>query len=359
MYIGITSRKPSDRWGYNGIHYKGQPFYKAILKYGWDNIKHEIIYSGLSENQAKEKEIELIKKYKSRDCRYGYNCTYGGDGTVGLKRTKESIELFVKKISKKVYQYSLDGNFIKEWNSGKEIYEELGIDVYACLKNKTKTSHGYVWLYEFYNEIESVTPGVETKHVFQYSLDGIFIKEWKSCNQIENELGFISENIRACCTNKQNYAFGYIWKYEKFEKIDAIDKVTYSQYDFDGNYIQTFSTVPEASKSLGYKSLPIIDVCNGIRKQAGGYQWRYYKDDRIQPYIKNKRVAYNKRKIYQFNLDGTFIKEWNSISDAEKYLGLKNSGGITMCAKGQRNSMYGYIWRYKKDIHYIEKKVIA
>ena len=42
VYIGITGLKPERRWR-NGNGYKdNEHFYRAILKYGWDNIKHEI-----------------------------------------------------------------------------------------------------------------------------------------------------------------------------------------------------------------------------------------------------------------------------------------------------------------------------
>lgn len=78
LYIGITSKEPKKRWGKNGIHYKGQAFYNAIVKYGWDNIEHEVICNNITEFEAKEMEKELIKKFNSMDWRYGYNCTRGG-----------------------------------------------------------------------------------------------------------------------------------------------------------------------------------------------------------------------------------------------------------------------------------------
>ena len=64
VYIGITCRKPEYRWNH-GRGYKeiDQPlFYRAIKKYGWDNITHEILYSGLQEKDAKNLEISLIKQ---------------------------------------------------------------------------------------------------------------------------------------------------------------------------------------------------------------------------------------------------------------------------------------------------------
>ena len=76
-YIGMTGVNPLQRWN-NGAGYIGQPkFYRAILKYGWDNIRHEIVYSGLTKEEAAEKEKELIEKYDS--VLNGYNCSTGGE----------------------------------------------------------------------------------------------------------------------------------------------------------------------------------------------------------------------------------------------------------------------------------------
>ncbi len=76
-YIGITSNNPLYRWQ-NGLGYTGQPkFYKAIKKYGWDNISHEILEEGLTKEQACEKEIAYIKQYDSFN--NGYNASAGGE----------------------------------------------------------------------------------------------------------------------------------------------------------------------------------------------------------------------------------------------------------------------------------------
>lgn len=59
VYIGITSQDVNKRWR-QGEGYKDQFVYKAILKYGWKNILHQILLDGLSKEQAEEKEIEYI-----------------------------------------------------------------------------------------------------------------------------------------------------------------------------------------------------------------------------------------------------------------------------------------------------------
>ena len=65
VYVGITSQKPEARWqGGNG--YKNNSYFtRAIKKYGWENFKHEILFEGLTVDEAKTKEIELIAEYKS------------------------------------------------------------------------------------------------------------------------------------------------------------------------------------------------------------------------------------------------------------------------------------------------------
>ena len=60
VYIGITQLNPEYRWNNGKGYIKNQYFYRAIQKYGWDNFKHEILFSGLTKQEACNKEIELI-----------------------------------------------------------------------------------------------------------------------------------------------------------------------------------------------------------------------------------------------------------------------------------------------------------
>lgn len=88
-YVGITCRNVKIRWGRNGKGYCSQNVYKAIKKYGWENIEHLVLFTNLSEMEAKTKEIELIARYNTFNPAYGYNLTTGGEGCCGLKVSKE------------------------------------------------------------------------------------------------------------------------------------------------------------------------------------------------------------------------------------------------------------------------------
>lgn len=90
-YIGITSQHPNRRWRKNGDGYKDNPyFWRAIQKYGWDNFRHDILFSDLTKEEAEKKEIELIAYYRSNNADFGYNMSIGGEsGSKGYKYTNE------------------------------------------------------------------------------------------------------------------------------------------------------------------------------------------------------------------------------------------------------------------------------
>lgn len=52
------------------------------------------------------------------------------------------------------------------------------------------------------------------------------------------------------------------------------------------------------------------------------------------------------RPILQLTKDGEFIKEWPSLSDAYRQLGVPPSN-ICFCLKGYRKYAGGFVWRYK------------
>lgn len=75
-YIGISC-DAEKRWR-NGKGYETQPkIARAINKYGWENVTHNIIIDGISKEQAETLERYLIAELKTID--HGYNTSTGGD----------------------------------------------------------------------------------------------------------------------------------------------------------------------------------------------------------------------------------------------------------------------------------------
>ena len=76
-YVGITKSETEKRWC-NGNGYKTQPkIARAIAKYGWENVTHEVLAVGLDRDKANEMEQYYINKFDT--LQNGYNATIGGD----------------------------------------------------------------------------------------------------------------------------------------------------------------------------------------------------------------------------------------------------------------------------------------
>lgn len=97
-YVGITCQNVNERFK-NGLGYDGCTlFYKAILKYGWENITHLILLDNLSKHDACIMEQMLIKHFNSKDPIYGYNLNDGGEiGNMGYRHTEETRKLIGEK----------------------------------------------------------------------------------------------------------------------------------------------------------------------------------------------------------------------------------------------------------------------
>ena len=214
FYIGIGKlRSDKTATTFKLKHYRAyskqgrNPIWKAITNK--TDYVVEIIETNVSKEYASKLEIELIKKYgKIKEKGLLANISNGGETVV-----EELITVLNdKKCSEKVYQYDLDGNLIKEWDSVKQAGEALGINrpsISNCLKGRYKSAGGFIWRYS----VEEVSPVKKTKSIEQYDLDGNLIKVWDSINSIENGTDYKRKTIYACANGQNSTAYGYVWKY--------------------------------------------------------------------------------------------------------------------------------------------------
>lgn len=102
VYIGITSQKnPWNRWGVHKAHYEyNKHFSRAISKYSWGNFIHEVLFDGLTKEEAERKEIELIAYYDSTNEKYGYNKANGGSSNG--KHTEEVKKIMSEKAKERL-----------------------------------------------------------------------------------------------------------------------------------------------------------------------------------------------------------------------------------------------------------------
>jgi hypothetical protein len=121
------------------------------------------------------------------------------------------------------------------------------------------------------------------------------------------------------------------------------------QFDLKGNFIKEWESYSHAYNI--FKNQGISKAARGENLQASGCIWCYKKDytpnlilDKINK-LENSTIP-----IIQFDTNMNFINEYLSIQSASKSINKKPSA-ICECCKGKRKVAYGYIWKYKNELH--------
>lgn len=238
VYIGITSKEPKVRWSWGYGYRKNDHFNKAIKKYGWNNIKHEVLYTDLSQEEAEQKEKELIALYKSNNRKYGYNNDNGGLNG-GNKKTEAEKERQSKDKKEK-------------WSRPE--YREMVLE-------KLIAKHGL--------KVECIETG----------------KKYKSITEASIDINGYGKYIKQCCEGKKEQHKGYHWRYwgdNYFRNTEnykyRVNSQKVDMFDLNNNYIKTFSSIEEASRETNMSAGTIRRRLKGINNKKGNngdYIWKY------------------------------------------------------------------------------------
>ena len=176
---------------------KNLPIGRAINKYGWDNFQHTVLFSGLSENDAKMMEKTLIRELHTNVSEFGYNITDGGDGVCGYKHTQEARE-----------KMSLAMRGDKHPNYGKHIPQRTRQKIAEKLTGN-KNPLGAVRS----SETRAKMSRSKEKPVSMYDDNGVLLRTFRSAKAAQEETSISRKNISLCCGNQRKHAGGYVWKF--------------------------------------------------------------------------------------------------------------------------------------------------
>ena len=190
--------------------------------------------------------------------------------------------------------------------------------------------------------------GYWDKPVYQYDKEGNFITEYKSASEAIRQAGITA--ILSCCGGFTKSSGGYIWSYVKYDQVPQYKRNSHTvavyQYDLEGNFIQSFPSILEASIASGVK-LANIRTCvqKNAQIRAGNFMWVREKVDSLPPYKKNHRKSFP---VLQMDLHNNVIARYDSINIASRTTGV-SVGCISRCCKGGAKSSGGYHWKYAKE----------
>ena len=111
--------------------------------------------------------------------------------------------------------------------------------------------------------------------------------------------------------------------------------------------VAEYKTVKEAAKAVGIGPGNIsFELNKEVKTLCGNFYWSYDK------HIGETRVYLNTgkaKKVLQYDLNGKYINEYESINQAGRSLGITSSH-IGECCRGKIKSYKGFVWRYFDDI---------
>lgn len=193
-YIGITCAKPYHRRWRSGSGYYSQPkIYNAILKYGWENIRHELLYTNLTLDDANRMEQKMIAKFDS--IANGYNISAGGGGTFGIPCSEETKRKIGN--ANRGKSYANRDNFAKyravhgSWNRGGHLaptqYEKIVAERRARC-NKPVSAYDPITLEK--------------------------VLSFDSCTNAAKAMGVAKTCISRCTKGGRATSAGYMWRYD-------------------------------------------------------------------------------------------------------------------------------------------------
>lgn len=332
IYIGVHKTKtPYVFDGYigNGIEI-GQTiknphtaYQSALKKYGYNNFYRTTLYVCDTQEEAygKEAEIVTLDFVKSKD---NYNTCIGG--------------IHSGVVYKSIYQYDLNGNFIKEWWSVTEAYNYYGCysnRFNQAIKDKRSAFNSY-WTNVYYNKLD-ITKYRKSFHseIYQYDLKGNLIKYYNHIKDILNDYNFKFSTLKNCISRKIPIGGYYFISdftnifdlIKNREMIKNISDNSISAYDSNGNLVCVYSSIKDASKQT---KLSENFIKKEIQNKTGKWSYGYAKT--YAPIIEKTGV-----KIAQYDLDGNFIKYYDSISQC-----CKEHPHIRAVLNHERNQTHGY-----------------
>ena len=134
--------------------------------------------------------------------------------------TKEITSYDPTRTTKIILQYTLLNEFIAEYKSASHAERVTGIpnsNICACIKGKYKHAGGFIWKRAALpsdkikiNAISKILP----KPVLQFSMDNVFLNEFKSINEAVKVTNGHRQHISECCKGSIRSSGGFIWKYK-------------------------------------------------------------------------------------------------------------------------------------------------
>lgn len=307
-----------------------EPFCKAVAKYGPKKFQRKILKVFETEQEALLFESEIVTEefIKRADT---YNITIGG----GQPPTRCKI----------IYQYTLEGGFVKEWNSIIDAsleYKCSSSSIGRAILDSTP-SCGYLWTDFKCDQLDINKFKIHENQVpiYQYDINGNYIIEYSSISECARQLKMSPSAIHKSASGKFCIHKQWWFSYNKYNTFPIPIKEDHKgcaiyQYDLNGNFIKEWANYSELKEFYGRN----INVHSAIRlgQICQGYQWSWKK----VPFMKKiSNKSGRRRKVGKYTKEGDLIQEFDTIKQAK----LDTKSCIN-ALYGRQKTAGGFIWKF-------------
>lgn len=301
-YIGQRKYDKYGKWkDYLG---SGIILSRSIEKYGIQNFTKEIIEECETRELLNQREIYWINFYNAVESNNFYNIAKGGDGGNTIAGYSEAQLKQYKEFKSKLHkQTALKG----EESPSSKLTEKQVYEIIQRFKNN-----------DFNSDIAN-----------DYSVSVATIDDIRN----HKTWTYLTKDI----------IFDDISKRSRTGNIKPV-----VQYDETGKYIAKYKSARTAEKETGISFKLISSVCNGQKRIAHGYIWRFEGNSFDKYNTENSSMI----KIDQYNKNGDYMKTWDSIKEIEDVAGIKissvlygschSAGGFYWCKHGDKFSIPKY-----------------
>lgn len=322
VYIGITQQRPSKRWG-SGVNYDyNTHFINAIKKYGWNNFTHEILFEGLSKQEAIEKEKELIQLYDSSNRKKGYNISPGGaapgeETTAKIRETRKRNGISEKESERMKQRWSdpvLREATLKNMRGKKRSDESKERYRQATLRRGSPSPESIEKMKASLRK-KTGAQSIRKRPVLQIAPVTLeIVGRYWTAREAAIAVGASKNGIATVCrkTGNENKASrGYFWCYEDeytpelFEKYQGVQLTSNGKLPKNGTGVgrhhtdtakekiskvhskpvicvetrQVYGSIREAAQAHSVCASAIGKCLTGKAKTSCGYHWRYLTDE--------------------------------------------------------------------------------
>ncbi len=212
VYIGESVDLKKRESKYKGLHCKGQQkIYNSIKKYGWENFTFEVLeYCKIEDLKSLEYQYHKYY-YDELGAIMLLNLRAGGGGGQSFISEETRKKLSDAKKGEKHHFFGKRGEGTP--NFGKIYTDETRKNISESQKGEKCHNWGKKATKETKLKMSEAQKGLGTKKISQYTKDGEFIKHFNSIKEANEKLGIHIGNISQCLTGKIKTSGGFIWKY--------------------------------------------------------------------------------------------------------------------------------------------------